>query len=305
MDHPEFVEQTEPEAVFTLLSDDNRVDILRALWDSGRVLTFSELHDAVDIRDSGQFNYHLNKLVGKFVTKTDEGYELTAAGTQINGAIEAGSYTTSGSMEPVALDSPCPTCGGTWTFYYEDERASVECDSCTVQAQFPVPPSAFIDCDRTEIPAVAGQYLRGIVERLDRGFCSQCDGPVERTVCRISDSSLAESTSEYDEGAMDDHQHMPIVQYSCLQCGMEPTGGLTLSLLTHPEVVGFYYDHGIDIREQPLWKFATFDPEYQHVLDDDPFRARATFALDNEELTLTVDENLTVVDRTVETVGEG
>ncbi len=304
MDHPSFVEHTEPEEVFALLSDDNRIAILRALWDSDGSMAFSELHDAVDIRDSGQFNYHLDKLVGQFVTKTDDGYELTAAGGQINGAIEAGAYTTSGSMEPIVLDPLCPTCSGTRTFYYEDERARIDCDSCGIEAQFPIPPSAFVGSGREDIPVVAGEYLRAIIERLDQGFCSQCDGPVERTVCRIVDSSLWDPSSDVPEDALGDPYEIPIVEYECLQCGMEPTSGLTFSLLTSPEVVGFYHDHDIDIRDHSIWEFATFGTEYEQIRDEDPFRASATFALDDEVLTVVVNEELTVVDSTVAPVEE-
>ena len=35
--------------------------------------TFSELREAVGMRDSGQFNYHLDKLLGTFVRVTEEG----------------------------------------------------------------------------------------------------------------------------------------------------------------------------------------------------------------------------------------
>jgi len=115
MDHPSFVERTEPEAVFGLLSDETR-DILRALWNGDDELAFSALYDAVDVDDSGRFNYHLDKLVGQFVAKTDDGYEFTAAGVRVNGAIEAGSYATTGAMEPIPLESACPTCGGSRTF---------------------------------------------------------------------------------------------------------------------------------------------------------------------------------------------
>jgi hypothetical protein len=298
MNHPQFVEQREPEDVFTLLSDDNRVAILRALWDRDEPMPFSELHDAVDIGDSGQFNYHLNKLVDQFVTKTDEGYELTAAGTQINGAIEAGSYTTSGSMEPVELDGQCPTCGGTRTFRYEDERARVECDSCSVEAQFAIPPSALVDCDREEIPAVAGQYLRTIIERLERGFCSQCDGPVEREVCQLVDSKMWEPHAEedIDDVSLGDPHNIPGVEYECLQCGMEPTSGLSYSLLDHPEVVGFYYDRGIDIRERSIWEFTLFGTDHEWVRSTDPFRAATTFSADGEGLAVVVDENMRVVE---------
>ncbi|MFC7058898.1 ArsR/SmtB family transcription factor [Halovenus salina] len=296
MNHPEFVEHTEAEAVFALLSDDNRIDILRALWRSDGPMTFSELHDAVDITDSGQFNYHLGKLVGRFVKDEENGYTLTAAGARINGAIEAGSYTTSGSMEPIILDSPCPSCSGDRTFEYEDELARVTCDSCDVVAEFSVPPSAFVDCEREEIPAVAGRYLRGTVRHLEDGFCSQCDGPVEREVCHLSESAMWKDVPEDSEDVARDIHNTPVVEYECLQCGMEPTAGLTFALVSAPPVISFYHDHGIDVRERSFWEFATFSEEHEHVRSDDPFRATATFSVDSDELTVVVDRNLTVVD---------
>jgi hypothetical protein len=294
MDHPQFVEHTEPEAVFSLLSDDNRIAILRALWYSDEPLTFSELHDAVDITDSGQFNYHLDKLVGQFVAKSDDRYTLTAAGARVNGAIDAGSYTTSGSMEPMALEAACPTCGGNRTLGYEDEVARVECDSCDVAAEFTVPPSAFVNCERGEIPTVAGQYLRTIAERLANGFCWQCDGPVEQRVCRLSEAAMWEESYSDDGGIDSDLSDTPVVEYECLQCGMKPTAGLTFALVSAPAVVSFYHDRGVDIRDQSFWQFATFSDE--QVRSDDPFRASATFTVDGDQLTVVVDDNLAVVE---------
>lgn len=98
MDHPQFVEHAEPEAVFTLVSDENRIDILRALWGSDEPLAFSDLQDATDIRDSGQFNYHLDKLTGHFVRKTDDEYVLRQAGNRVVEAVLSGAMT--GSNRP-------------------------------------------------------------------------------------------------------------------------------------------------------------------------------------------------------------
>jgi hypothetical protein len=298
MDQPEFVEQTEPEEIFGLLSDDNRVEILRALWNGDEPMTFSELHDAVGIGDSGQFNYHLDKLVGQFVTRGEAGYELTAAGGQINGAIEAGSYTASGSMEPIELDRSCPTCGGTRTFYYENEVASVECDSCTVQVEYTIPPSVFVGCDREEIPGVAGAYLRAIIERMDAGFCPQCDGPIEREVCRLPDSQVWDPPEDevIEDELPGEPDSLPTVQYECRQCGMQPTSGLGYSLLDDPAVIGFYHDRGIDIREHSLWDFTTLGEESERVKSTDPFRATRTFTADGDELTVIVDDEMRVVE---------
>ncbi|MFT4933083.1 MAG: DNA-binding transcriptional ArsR family regulator, partial [Natronomonas sp.] len=76
MDAADFVTETEAEEVFAVLADDTRVAILQALWETEDYeASFSELRDAVGMRDSGQFNYHLDKLVGPFVAKAEDGYE--------------------------------------------------------------------------------------------------------------------------------------------------------------------------------------------------------------------------------------
>ena len=271
---PSVVEQTDAGAVFSLLVDEHPVGILRALWQADGPLSFSALHDAVDIDDSGQFNYHLDKLVGQFVQKSDVGYSLAEPGRQINGAIDGGSFTTSGSMAPIKLDPPCPTCGGQRTLEYEDDRLRVECTSCDTVVAFGVPPAAFADRDRAEIPAVAGKYLLSELTRLEHGFCPYCHGRAERHVTAASSD-----------------EQIPIVVYECQQCGAEPTSGLSLSLITPPAVVAFYHDHGVDIRDRSVWEFQVPDDESESIESNEPFRASVIFSTDNEELKLTVDDN--------------
>jgi hypothetical protein len=71
---------------FATLGNETRLSILLALWEAyepfvaTNAVAFSELRERVGMRDSGQFNYHLDKLRGHFVRKTDAGYELRRAG---------------------------------------------------------------------------------------------------------------------------------------------------------------------------------------------------------------------------------
>ncbi|WP_415380891.1 hypothetical protein [Halosimplex sp. TS25] len=80
-------ERADPAAVtdtFTLLSDETRVRILAALADAGEeAVRFSDLRSRVDVTDSGQFNYHLDRLRGELVAKTDDGYALTESGRAV------------------------------------------------------------------------------------------------------------------------------------------------------------------------------------------------------------------------------
>lgn len=53
-----------------------RLKILNSLAEADGPLTFSTLRESVGTIYSGQFNYHLRKLDGLFVRKTDDGYSF-------------------------------------------------------------------------------------------------------------------------------------------------------------------------------------------------------------------------------------
>ncbi|AUX08844.1 HTH domain protein [Halalkaliarchaeum desulfuricum] len=296
MSDPEFSEKADPEEAFTALADDNRIAILRALWEAdGHEASFSQLRDAVGMRDSGQFNYHLDKLVGTFVAKTETGYELTEAGTWVNGAIERGSYTLEGSLEPITLDHPCRTCGDTRTLYYEGETVRIECETCPVKSQFALPPSVLIDVGRDEIPEVAGRYLRSMFQHLDNSFCWYCDGRVEVTVEPAVDPD-EEPPEDAPDGLFEQVVDFPVVRYDCRRCGASPVGGLSQSLLDHPAVVAFHSEQDKTIDGHEIWEYAAIDTDRARIRSRDPFQAVVTYREDGETLSVVVDDSLSVVD---------
>ena len=64
---------------FETLADETRLGVLRALVRADEPLRFSDLRERVGARDSGRFNYHLDRLVGRFVERRDGRYALTDA----------------------------------------------------------------------------------------------------------------------------------------------------------------------------------------------------------------------------------
>ena len=81
-------ESMDAPGVFELLSDETRVGIVRELA-AGEDLRFSTLRERVGTADSGKFNYHLERLRGNLVRKTEEGYRLTRAGRKLVDVVEA------------------------------------------------------------------------------------------------------------------------------------------------------------------------------------------------------------------------
>ncbi|ACV46481.1 conserved hypothetical protein [Halomicrobium mukohataei DSM 12286] len=290
MSEPGLVETADPETVFGALSDGTRVDILLALWDAdGRSATFSDLREEVGMADSGQFNYHLDKLRDRFVRQTDDGYTLTLAGEQIVGAIQVGAYTMEGSIEPIPLAEPCRACGGERTLYYEDETVRIECGDCPSTSTSGVPPGVFADHERSEIPAVASRYFRTILAHVGEGFCWHCEGPITATVVPAAETRAAR------DDLPTTFEELPMARYDCGRCGSEITSDLGGALLNHPVVGGFFYEHGIDVRERPFWAFNAVGHEQSRFRERDPVRATMTYTAGDATLTLVVDETLDVV----------
>lgn len=274
---------TAPEAAFALLGNELRMNILQALFeDPFTPQSFSTLREHVGERDSGKFNYHLGKLVGRFVRKTEDGYELTLAGWQIVGAILAGTYTESGTIEPIALDVPCPECDGAVQLTYEDERVTVTCLDCDEQlSSAGVAPGVIEGYEREDVPMVFEQWMRALVDQAERGFCVSCSGRVVPEVLVDGDHPQL--------GTIDE----PRVIYTCQRCPEIVTMGVPSALLGHPAVIGFHYDHGIDLRTVPTWSldWASNDPT---VESRDPLRVCVDVTLDGDTLELVVDEDLAV-----------
>lgn len=92
------------EDAFAVLGDETRLQILQALGEADEPLAFSELFERIEYEDSSNFGYHLRKLVGHFVRKSDEGYTLWEAGRRVVEAVLAGAMTENPVMELTQID---------------------------------------------------------------------------------------------------------------------------------------------------------------------------------------------------------
>jgi hypothetical protein len=277
------VERLSADDAFGLLGNETRLDIVRALFDAEGERSFSALREAVGVRDSGQFNYHLEKLVGSFVRKTDDGYGLTRAGSQVAGSIVAGQYTKTVEGDPVPVDADCPYCDGPLVARFEDDMVRVACEDCEqVVLGLPVPPGAFEDYPRCEWPAVAERWTRVAFESAERGFCRTCHGPVRAQVELDPDGGF-----EPFEAA---------VRYVCQRCGTGVRASAGASVLFAPAVVAFYHDRGVDVSEMPMWEFDWAVRPSASVVSEDPTRVEVPVEHDGDRLVLTLDEGGDVVD---------
>lgn len=277
-----------PEQAFAVLGDETRLSILRALAERPEeAVGFNELRKAVGAKDSSGFNYHLGKLVGHFVRKAAEGYELTTAGSQVYGAILSGAYTDSIDLDPIELtdvDDVCPDCGGDLVAIYEDERMSVTCVDCDrTVASTAFPPAAVEGRPPETLPEVFGGYLTAMVTLTRHELCPLCSGQVTGRLKRRSVPAMAVE------------KELPLAIFECERCSNTSHASPGYVLLTHPAVVGFYYERGIDVRDVPPWRMRMLTEEATTVVGEDPLEVAVDVQYDGDRMVITIDENLEVV----------
>jgi hypothetical protein len=229
--------KTQPaEAVFALLSNDTRIEILRVLANADGPLPFSELYDRIGLRDSGQFNYHLQKLADTFIKQGEDGYELTVAGMHVVGALIAGTYTATATLDPIELDDPCPVCGSRpLVITYKNEHAHIDCTACDeLHSQFSFPPGTLNQYDREELPAAFDRWVRVLFTQIISGFCANCAGRLD--------------------GSLTHDEDKPRYEWHCERCGDHARADAATPVFYHPAVQGFLYDQGFDPHETPSWQ---------------------------------------------------
>ncbi|UVE50757.1 hypothetical protein KU306_02375 [Haloferax larsenii] len=296
LDHIGGFESISIEEATSILGEQTRMEIIVELgkaWDESRhqqqKLRFTELMEAVGLTDSGQFNYHLDKLVGSFVAKSDDGYWLPNPGMQLYRLIVSGTFTEREVRKHIDVDD-CPSCGGTVQATYRNDNALVfSCSGCTTgYAVIPFSPRGFTD--RTDDDALQAAFRSFYSElRLARqGICPACDGPVETKLV----DDLNDRLDSLSVGGV-------ISSLRCTVCNNYYYSDLSSVALTTDEVRQFLIDGGLEPPLVREWHDVTVAAdESVTVVQTDPLRVEITFAVEDERIDLTFDSDHQVLSST-------
>ncbi|ELZ20791.1 hypothetical protein C477_06056, partial [Haloterrigena salina JCM 13891] len=272
-----------PTGPFEAVNNSTRLEILQALASAYSEspadpwLDYTELRDAVGMRDNGNFNYHLDRLEG-FVAKEAEGYRISRVGLEIVVAVASGSLDPDWTWGPIDVPSTCAYCDERQRLRYADGNLRLECGTWEHTLRLSVSPRLLDSHPIETLGERLTLHLQQRVAQVRRGICPECQGSVDGEV-------------RFGIGNLEHHYY----HGECRQCGFQYGFDIGLLVLSHPEVVALFADHGRDVRSTPLWELDFCTPGRETVLSTEPLRLRVDVERGDETLSLTLDRNGSVV----------
>lgn len=231
-----------------VLDNPTRVAILLALWEAyhppnrGASLSFSELYEAVDFDGTGNFNYHLEKLLGSLVRRTDDGYALTGPGSHTARTLATGELLDDTTLEFTEIDVGCPVCESRIKFSYAERLFIATCSACPglwepepgrgFVFQCTLPPHGLTKQSPEDVFHRAVTYDLHRFRMFMDGVCPRCAGDVERSVA-VCHSHMPESCAPCPHCH---HHHQFEVVSTCPHCKGFTQGPLPIAVLALPVV---------------------------------------------------------------------
>lgn len=285
-------DSVEADDAFSLLGDETRLAIVRELGDAWspedrESPSFSALRRAVGTEDSGRFEYHLGKLRGTYVERTDDGYGLTYTGVRVYQTLRAGTFNERPRVESLALAADCLHCDGPLEASYEDHLFRIECLDCEHHFYDTfLPPGQVIEADAAETLATLDRAVRHDVSQAAAGVCPSCTGSMSVAVGPDVGYIFAEKEAPFAVH----------VAYDCSLCGSHFESPVGEALIQHPAFVSFFYERGVDLTDRHVWTLPfVHDPERTTVRSTDPLRVGVTARHGDDAVTVVVDGTLSVV----------
>lgn len=192
-----------------------------------------------------------------------------------------------------SLETFCTSCPGAYGRAYTEEPSRPVEDGYL--GRHPLPPAGLDGRDPDEAVRAAWTWGNLEILSLAGGICPRCSAPVDRelTVCASHDAAGGRCPDC-------DRRFAAVVRVDCPNCARSVGGSLVIALAAETELLSFLADHG----RNPVAPDSISGVEAVHagveeeIRSTDPFEARVTFTADGDRLSLTVDDDLSVVDAT-------
>lgn len=270
--------------VFELLSHPDRLSILRTLVEvsrSGgdRTVRFTDLRDRSAIDDNGRFNYHLGRLVGVLVTRTNGRYRLSDFGHRVLAPMVAGAYDDDARPDEIESPGRCYRCGNRLSVVAESNVLRVVCEEGHVTNHGLLGYPNVIDASPEAALEALALLNRHGIELAVNGVCPICHGHVEGSVAE------SEAADAY------------LFEAPCASCGNQYAISIGGRVLADRETARFLHEHGRDPRRTPTWAFPFARLRAERLVSEDPFRVAVEIVEDADRLAVVVDRSGDVVSR--------
>lgn len=300
------IQLTESE-LFELLGHEVRMDVLRVLWDDTELaeyvtrcrepVPFAELRGRSGYEGSGNFDYHLRKLVGTLVTGESDGYLLSPLGRNIMHALDTYATFEYETIEETVLAEPCPFCGGNLAGSYQREILQVECRDCDGLAEDGL--FIFVQMESTTTTGLGvEQLLDAGVQMLEhrarssmQGICWDCQSTLERRFeCCENHASTGVCTDCQ-------HRYLMRVDVTCPNCGTAGRGPLLEYAMLVPAVRALFADHRLGTRQVGPWcyRLAALGAVEELDFGDGPLGVTYRFELDDDTVAVRIENRDDIV----------
>lgn len=302
-----------PEDAFSALGNQIRMEILRILGASEGPVRFSELRSEVGVDDPGRFNYHLDQLTGHFVTQSDVGYELRRPGQRVIEAVLAGAVSEAPVLEATPVDWECHFCGSSPIYLeYREGQVGALCMECSgmyggeveeLTEDAPpkqrqrlwyaeLPPPGVKDRTPEEILVASGRWAGSEIITRATGMCPKCAATIQETLEVCADHAPSDGLCPNCN-----RRFAALHRSSCTNCIDEAEVVMGSVLARNLEFRMFMIEHGLDPISPKSPEFRRmFYNHSEEILSYDPPTLRFTFTIEDESISLTVDENIEVVE---------
>lgn len=294
-----------PDAAFSVLGNEIRIQILQTLGEADGPLSFTVLRNLIGLKRGGRFNYHLDQLVGHFVIKSDAGYELGAPGSRVVKAVLSGAVAESPATEREEINQECQLCGASIEVRYHEDAVETFCTECagmwgsheTVEDGYlgrkVLPPAGVADRGSEEMYRAAWIWTNLDFFAIASGLCPSCSASLVRTV-QVCDDHHPED----DRCPACDHRYAARLRANCTNCILELSGSLPMGVANETAFLDFLTNHNLNpVSPDSIARVQQFFSNYdEEILSADPLQAELTFTVEGDSITLTVDNTISVVD---------
>lgn len=252
------------------------------------VLSFSELRAAVESDiDSSQFNYHLQQLVGRYVRRTDGGYQMRPVGMLLYRTIRAGTVTDELCVAAFETGIDCYRCGGSILADPDFGEFWLQCAECEHFYDMVMAPPATVNEGNTdELLTRLDQYNRHRRLAFRRGICPVCMHRVDQRITTVDEEPYTNTE------LVDRHVH-----WSCGHCGHRMFASRGMALADTPTVLSFFESRGVDLTERTVWEFEfAMTDRTLTVHSTDPMEFSLDISHEDAALELLVDEHLSILE---------